>query len=161
MRRRRTRRLEVATDLTITSMVDMFTLILTFLLNFVNPADAGSASIVLPTSRATEGVATGVVLSISSTDVRVDGRLLFTLDPADGAPRLPDAADIETLRDTLDGARAAQPSPAPVNGREAEPPTLIVESDRRLPFSLISTLLDGARQAGYTRFRFVVSGAAG
>lgn len=158
MRRRRDRRLAVATDLTITSMVDMFTLILTFLLNFVNPSDQASAAIALPLSRSTEGVATGVTLSISPAEVRVDGVTVVTLDRSTGTPHLPNAASLEAVTEGLATARSAHPPSTTAPGQADEPPTLIVESDRGIPFSLVGTVLDGARQAGFTRFRFVVSG---
>lgn len=156
MRRRRERRLEVATDLTITSMVDMFTLILTFLLNFVNPSDQASAGLALATSRATEGVGEGVVLTITPTDVRVDGVSVVTLDRSGGTPHLPAGDPLGALRDQLVAARSAHPPPPP--GHEGDPPTLVVTSDRSLPFSLVGGVLDGAHQAGFARFRFVVSG---
>lgn len=145
LRRRRERRIQAASDLTITSMVDMFTMILTFLLNFVDPSMGDEGLLSLPTARATAAPLEGVTVTVTSADIRVAGAVVTPLVqgalPADVAR---EGALIVPLVDALRGPGGSDEVP------------LVLECDRRAPFSLVGAVLQSARAAGFTHYRFVV-----
>lgn len=162
-RRERRRRIEASQELIITSMVDMFTLLLTFLLNFVNPSSSTADDVLLPDSTSAEAVGAGVVLAVNAERVTVDGQVVLTLegDPTD--PRVPAGAlaadgSIPELGDAL--ARALDNQPV---ARSSDSPdaALVVQCDRSLPYALVSELLLSARGAGFHHFRLVVNGSGG
>lgn len=143
LRRRRERRIALASDLTVTSMVDMFTMLLAFLLHFVDPSLGGASLLALPHAGGTGEPEAGIVLRISTVDVSVGDSVVAALPI--GGSLSPDlvAAVTEALR-------AARPGDLP-----GETP-LVVECDRTLPFALVGGLLGAARAAGFTRYRFAV-----
>lgn len=147
VRHRRERRIQPASDLTITSMVDMFTMILTFLLNFVDPAMGEEGLLDLPTARATAAAADGVTVRVTTEDIRVDGALVATLTEggravAGGVPR--EGVVIVPVAEALRAVSHPEDTP------------LVLECDRRVPFSVVGDVLQSARSAGFSHYRFVV-----
>jgi biopolymer transport protein ExbD len=144
-RRRRERRIQPASDLTITSMVDMFTMILTFLLNFVDPSIGEEGLLSLPTARATATPAEGVTIRVTETEIRVEDDLVARISGgalAAGTERA--GGVIIPLADAL----------RPLLGGDQLP--LVLECDRRAPFSIVGEVLQSARVAGFSHYRFVV-----
>lgn len=154
-RRARPRRLSTDPLLTITSMVDIFTILLTFLLNFVHPAEEGGPDLLLPDSSSTRDLEDAPALVVSKSAVRVGETDVLLLAP--GAARLAGESDTEllvaALRQALDAA-----GPAASAGEGA---ALVVHADRDTPYALLAEILAAARVAGFVRFRFVVDGPAG
>lgn len=160
---RRRRRLEVGSELIVTSMVDMFSLLLTFLLNFVDPADPSALGVALPGSSSEEAVKQAIAVQISTTALRVDGREVTALVPGPGGPALPGpvggGAAAEAVERALSDVLAARElSVAPTTGAD-ESHTIVIECDRSVPFSLVGEVLDAARNAGVRRYRFAVVGS--
>lgn len=147
LRHRRDRRVQAATDLTITSMVDMFTMILTFLLNFVDPSMGQEGLLSLPSARATAPAAEGVLVQVSTEDIRVEGQPVARLAAGSRAPAADVARDGAVILPLAEALRGL--------GRGDEVP-LVLECDRRVPFSLVGDVLQSARSAGFTHYRFVV-----
>lgn len=150
---RRRNRVAVDSGLLITSMMDMFTIILLFLLNFFDPAAGSATDLFLPATSAQAGVEAGVTLDVSPTGVSVGGMQVLALD----AGRLPsDAARqgrrIDVVYDAL--ARAK-------NGATDADAPLIVRADRRTAFGVLGDILYSAGAAGWARYRFVVVDEAG
>lgn len=162
MRREKRRRIEGAHELTITSMVDMFTLLLTFLLNFVSPTDPGADGLLLPDSTSAAQVGEGVTMVVSKGEVRVGDQRVGTVEGEGSAARLVgDAAGtLDGLTETL---RTARSSVAPTARGDAgdKGAILLVQCDRSLPYALVAQLLGAANEAGFERFRLVVEGNSG
>ncbi len=143
----RRRRVEVAPSLNITSMLDMFTIILVFLLNFLDPDQDSSAGLSLPETAAVEPGRGEALLVVGRTDVRVG--------PAGAQQVVPVAADgsldAERLARTLQELRGSFPeSGAP----------LVVAVDKGVTWAAASRTLGVASEAGFGDFRFVaVKGA--
>ena len=142
----RGRRRRVTTDagLSITSMMDMFTIILLFLLNFFDPSQEASA-LILPHGAAREPAPAGRTVHIEPGAVKVDGVAVFGLENGeipDVVPR--EGRKILPLRDALSRAGV---------GEDA---ALRVEADKRVPFSVVGDVLYTAGDAGFHQYRFVV-----
>ncbi len=138
----RRRRVEVAPSLNITSMLDMFTIILVFLLNFLDPDQDSSAGLTLPETAAVEPGRGEALLVVGRDDVRVG--------PAGAQQVVPVAADgsldAERLARALEELRRSFPeSGAP----------LVVAVDRGVTWAAASRSLGAASAAGFGDFRFV------
>lgn len=140
----------------ITSMLDMFTIILLFLLNFLDPGAADGA-VELPHASIEGATTSGVVMTVAPDRVVVDG---VEVARVSNGRLSDDAASAEAaharIRERLgaaaDAARKAN------DGAElgASNATLSVQADRVVPYRLVAELLSDARGAGFTQFRFLV-----
>lgn len=158
---RRRRRLEVGSELIVTSMVDMFSLLLTFLLNFVDPADPSALGVALPGSSSEEAVKQAIAVQISTTTIRVDGHDVLSLPagvagPA-GSPALADGGE-KLVLDLQMALSSRLVEGGPTSGAD-ESQTIVIECDRSVPFSVLGEVLDAARKAGVRRYRFAVVGS--
>lgn len=146
----------------ITSMLDMFTIILVFLLNFLDPAAEASADLTLPEAKVEADVGEGTVLTVTRDRVLVNGKEVLQLE--DG--RLPAVVErtgrrIDALHRRLEEAGAALAVSRTTAEPEASNAALAVHCDRAVPFSVLGELLYTAGQAGFGQFRFVVISDAG
>lgn len=142
--RRASRRLPTNPYLQITSMTDMFTLILAFLLSFYDPNQVDAPTLVLPTVPVLGETKEGVRLEVRSDGVVLDGVLLLTLDAAAvpaGTART--GRVLGVVRDALQ----------PFTGSGAP---LLVSCDKSVPFSVLGDVLASASAAGFDNYRFVV-----
>ena len=141
----------------LTSMMDMFTIILVFLLNLLDPANESDQDVSLPSAGVTQPVEPGVVLTVTPDRVSVDGVEVLRL--ADGT--LPPATartgrTVDALHERLvDAGKLVRVSPMQ-GQQQAGNPVLSVQCDRAVPFSVLGELLYTAGQAGFGQFRFVV-----
>lgn len=146
----------------ITSMMDMFTIILVFLLSLLDPANETNDEIALPSASVEQAVEAGVVLLVTPQRVAVDGQEVLQL--VDGA-LVPGVARTGRRIDALHGRLVEAANRARVSGeqdqQEASNPVLSVQCDRAVPFSVLGELLYTAGQAGFGQFRFVVINDAG
>lgn len=146
----------------ITSMMDMFTIILVFLLSLLDPANETNDELTLPSASVDQTVEAGVILMVTPERVSVDGQEVLRL--ADGA-LLPGAARTGRRIDALHGRLVDAANRARVSGEQDEQgaanPVLSVQCDRAVPFSVLGELLYTAGQAGFGQFRFVVINDAG
>lgn len=137
--RRAQRRLATSADIQITSMMDMFTIILVFLLTFFDPSRGGADSVELPAVAATGKDAAGLRVEVRKDGVWLDDRRLLPLDGAGGLPR---DADLGAVSDALrqhDGAEG-----------------LLVAVDKSVPYATVAGVLGAASAAGFDEYRFVV-----
>lgn len=157
-RRDRPRRLGRASVLPVTSMVDIFTALLLFLLALVDPSMGAAADLLLPDARAAVDVTPGVRVRLSPAGLWVEDREVGAVEGEGPALRFPAAvidADgtVAPLREALAGVRAAA-------GGEATAP-LILECDERVPYLVVEQVLVSARAAGFERYHLVVDRAPG
>lgn len=149
-RRRRARRVVETASLSITSMMDMMTIILIFLLRSFSTDEIAitpSAELRLPVSTATTRPTVHVLVAVSSAGIAVDGLRVADAQPGAelGIPEL-----IDALKDK---ARRAVPgeADAPVEG------LLLVECDRATRFEVLRRVLYSAGEAGFPRYKLVVA----
>lgn len=143
----RRRRVEATPMIQIASMLDMFTILLVFLLNFLDPSTPSEQEVALPRSTTVAEVPQGVVVTVTTRDVRVAGRVLATFDPG---PVLPANVDL--------AEELAAFVPTSTDGKEMP---LVVQVDRALPYGVVSDVLRAAGTAGFSQFRFVVLHGSG
>lgn len=150
--RRRRRRNELASTLIITSMVDMFTLVLLFLLVFYDPAFQADGTLELPTSTSERPVDPGARIRILPGSVEVEGAKVLALDGGNLQAGTP-------MRGK--GPSAVTDALAPLAKKAAKPEdaALLVECDRRISWTALGAVLESAADAGFAKYRFVVAGA--
>jgi biopolymer transport protein ExbD len=150
-RRRRVRRNEAPATLSITSMMDMMTIILIFLLRSFSTDEIAitpSADLHLPVSTATVRPTVEVLVAISPVGIKVDG--LRVADAVVGADlRIPEL--ISALRDKATRAGAGSPPGTEVEG------SLLVECDRAMKFDVVRRVLYSAGEAGFPQYKLVVA----
>jgi len=170
-KKRRARRQATEASLTITSLMDTMTIILVFLLlNFradvVEVDHSDDLKIPLSTAEQIPGLAVNLVVSRRS--IAVDGEWVVDLDravdPSSGGETfaIPNAArdgrSIPRLRDVLE--RKSDTARRLSRATAADEPDLggeiLLQVDRRIPFSVVRDVLYTAGQADFGRFRFVV-----
>jgi biopolymer transport protein ExbD len=165
--RRRVRRLPTDSGLAITSLMDMMTIILVFLLtNYganvlpVQPSD----DFQLPMSTAEGDVRVSSTIIVTRTDVFVDGERVLTLGPSEEPGvdvAIPEAekqdGTVAAVYDRLVAQVAALKQAEP--GEDGEPAfrgEVLMQLDRRTPFAVVRDLMLTAGNAGFGTFRFVV-----
>jgi len=171
------RRIVPTGDLNITSMMDMFTIILVFLLMSFATTDAQitpNPQLVLPSSASNDTVEVAVALVVQRDQLRVDGLPILPLvgaSAADGGAglRLPDSALegsripalFRALSEKADAASALAQG-APGADRPAFSGKLLLQIDKDVPFSVVRPILTTAGEAGFDDVRFVTyrSGAS-
>lgn len=143
--RRLQRRLPTNPYLQITSMTDMFTLILAFLLTFYDPSIVGAPSLVLPAVPVNAEEKPGPRIDVRSDGIVVDGVLVVTLDGHGGLrPGVErDAEGIPAVREAL-------------SARARDSATLLVACDKSAPYGIVGDVLASAHAAGFDDYRFVV-----
>lgn len=163
--------------LTITSMMDMMTIILVFLLKSYSTEDisvAPSEDLQIPVSSALKPPKLAVNLVVSRKEILVDSvpvlRLERVADPETGEEtvQIPDDQKTGQLVDTLYDRLLEKAETAKELGSRAGTDELdfkgqiLLQCDRRLPFSVVREVMYTAGQAQFGEFRFVViKGAEG
>lgn len=136
---KRARRVEATTDLNITSMMDMFTIILVFLLTFFDPTQSSSPSFTLAQVNTVGKEGEGLRLDVHLDGVYLQGARLAGLVEGRGEV---DAA----VQGALAGQDRAQP--------------LVVAVDKRVPYETVAGVLEAASGAGFANYRFAVESLA-
>lgn len=165
-RNRRGRREFAHTELMLAAMVDMLVNILIFLLHLYGtaPIEATTADLDLPDSMATDPVEAAPIVVLTISAVQVDGEPLVSfasqntsVGSAEGILAYPDGTlengQLPPLTRWLTARRAAMIEHHP----DSKPDTIIVECDRRVPWSVITPVLSTAGAVGFTQFRFIVN----
>ncbi|MBM4390148.1 MAG: biopolymer transporter ExbD [Deltaproteobacteria bacterium] len=143
--------MEPTTSLSITSMMDMFTIILVFLLVFFEPEARPDPEFQLPSSVATQQAADGTTLRVRRDAIEVNGSPVLPLVDGDLGNAARDGRRVLAVLGALEAARAQVPG--------GELP-LMVECDQAVPWSTLGDLLATAADAGFQSYRFVVLGGA-
>jgi biopolymer transport protein ExbD len=156
--------------LQITSMADIFTIILVFLLKSFATGAASitpSQDMMLPEAVAGDTMTETTKIEISSKSVAIDDKVAATLNESkfnsgdlesDGTARSLNTAFRKALQDLqTKRSPASATTSAPVNPVGAkQDPGLLVMADREVPYTTIKTVLDTAAQNGYGEFKLVV-----
>jgi len=162
--------------LNITSMMDIMTIILIFLLKSYSNEDisvAPSADLEVPISSAQKAPKLAVQVVVSKSQILVDGTLIMTLttaiDPVSGAevPAIPSDEKqgqmIQKLYEKLlVKAEAAKTEAQRFQREDLEfKGEILLQCDGTLPFSVIREVMYTAGQAQFSNFRFVVIKGSG
>ncbi len=153
-RRRVTRRTFGGSDVILTSVVDIMTIVLVFLLMSTTGDGVQvepSADLELPISSAETALRVSVTIVATRRELLVDGQSLLTFDLDDeGTPSVPESAlfhgKVLALSDKLEARLSAGSAPGQV----------LLQCDRRLPYDVIRDIMFTAGQAGFGDFRLVV-----
>ena len=142
----------MAASLTITSMMDMFTLILLFLLVFFDPESQGDSELELPSAAVQTAPEAGPRVRVARDAVSVGGKEVAQLVGGQVDASLPrEGAAVLPLADALRALREARAS-----NEDGSPPVLLVECDKRVPWGVLSSVLASASRAGFPKYRFFV-----
>jgi biopolymer transport protein ExbD len=126
-----------------TSMTDMFIMILVFLLHFVDPSQDAMGDIALPRATSAKESTEAVTLTVTPEGLSVDGhRVVAATD------LVPSARD--ALTTSLKAARA-----------KSSEPVLRVAADKTVPYRVVSGALTAAADAGFDQYKLVVIHDAG
>lgn len=171
------RRVTTSDELNITSMMDMFTIILVFLLKSYSSEDvsvAASADMELPVSSALQAPKLAVNVVVTKTKILVDGaevlglgRIADEQNPGNQLIAVPAEEKkgqmITRLFDRLQEKAATAKSIAEASGREelAFEGEILIQCDKTLPFAVVREVMYTAGQAQFSKFRFVVYKSAG
>lgn len=132
---RRSRRIPTDAGVSVTSMMDMFTILLIYLLYFFDPSNDPLKAVELPGSESKAGEIRGVVVTVGLEQLWL------------GEEALP----IERLEEALVLERERNPELPPEQQER-----LVLKCDRRVAYRRVEEILTAASQAGYTEYRFVV-----
>jgi biopolymer transport protein ExbD len=170
-------RVGVSEDLNITSMMDMFTIILVFLLKSYSTEDisvAASADLQLPTSTAATRPELAVNLIVTKTQIIVDGVpvMQLTMIPDDENPgqeliAVPEDEKKGQMITRLYDRLLEKAEQAKALGEASGSKThefkgrILLQCDKTLPFSVIREAMYTAGQAQFGEFRFVVYKTSG
>lgn len=176
MGKKKNRRSPTEAGLTITSMMDMMTIILVFLLKSYSTEDisvAPSDDLQIPLSSAEKPPKLAVNVIVSRKDIVVDGDWVVDLeqgvDEETGEEEIAVPDDekrgqlISKLYDALlEKAETAKDIGIRTDSAEFEfKGEILLQCDRRLPFSVIREVMFTAGQAQFGNFRFVVIKGSG
>ncbi len=171
MGKKKGRRQVASGDLNITSMMDMMTIILVFLLKSYSTTDvsvAPSDDLMIPVSSTKKKPKLAVHVVISRKEILVDGASILRLgtyaDAETGQPTVSVPAEekrgqmISRLYDKLlEKAETAKDLGARTGDDSFEfKGEILLSCDRRLPFSVIREVMYTAGQAQFGNFRFIV-----
>jgi biopolymer transport protein ExbD len=116
-------------------MMDMFTILLIYLLYFFDPSNDPLKAVELPGSESKAGEIQGVVVTVGLEQIWL------------GDSELP----MERLGEALVLERNRNPELPP-----ERPERLVLKCDRRVAYRRVEEILTVASQAGYKEYRFVV-----
>lgn len=143
MRRAGRKRISADPGVSVTSMMDMFTILLIYLLYFFDPSNDPSRDLQLPTSTASETQASGTDLVVALDGISLGEQVLLPLSEG----HLAGGADMGPVVEALKAAHDA-------SGAGDGP--LVVRCDKRVVYEVLETVLRAAESAGYEDYRFVV-----
>lgn len=147
--------------LQITSMMDMFTIIVFFLLfsysEVPDEFDLGKG-LELPTSNVQINYKNSVSLFISTKDVRVDDTVISSITNKVVDQLDPGALEQSILFKQLSDIKAEKATAAMISG-ETEVPHVLVFCDQKIPFKTLNLIIKTAGLAGFTNFQLAVTEA--
>jgi biopolymer transport protein ExbD len=148
--------------LQITSMIDMFTIILVFLLKSYAASSveiSSSQNITLPSSTAAQSPVEALKLVVSKTGVYVDDKEVAKIESGEIVKSYLDDRDqkfIRPLYDALKGQADKSKAIAKQNADVNFEGKVIFQADKTLNYQLLRKVMYTSSFAGYTDFKFAV-----
>jgi biopolymer transport protein ExbD len=137
----------------ITSLMDMFTIILVFLLVSMSTEDydfVRDESVALPGSSAKGRFQPAVNVVISKNLVKVEENVVARLNQGEVSNEQVKAGRIEAV------VRAARRARERRSQREDEEDIALIQADRELPYRTVYLIMRSCSIAGYNRYRLVI-----
>jgi biopolymer transport protein ExbD len=156
-RKRRTQKF-VPPKLMLTSMMDMFTIILIFLLfSFSETPETLrlDKNLELPHSSAEAGYKKAIQIVLSKNELRLDDEVMAEVRGHRILGLTPDDPGSSTLCQRLKSRRAEQKAEAPEDATDQAPHILFL-CDKSHSFKTINSVIKAAGMAGYPNFQFAV-----
>ena len=139
--------------LQLTSLMDMFTIILVFLLISMSSEDydfVRDESVQIPRSKAQGRFEPAVNVVVSKMFVKVEENVVARLLDGEIADELVKAGRIESV------VRAARRARERRQTREDEEDVVLIQADRALPYRTVYLIMRSCSIAGYNRYRLVI-----
>lgn len=170
MAKPKSRRPKMEAGLSITSMMDMMTIILCFLLKSYSTQDVtvkANEDLEIPSSTATREIEASVSLVVTARQILVDGEPTVKLEQVQsdsgmtvseiGAEDKKGALVTDLYEKLLEKAEEAKEAGKSLDSEDTKfKGKILLQCDRRLPFSLIREVMYTAGQAQFSEFKFVV-----
>lgn len=158
---KKTRRGSEDMALQITSMADIFTILLVFLLKSYSAGAtniAPSAGLQLPQAQGQDQMVEALKVEVSQDSVNVEGQPVAKLDhfQFDKADLKEGGLLSKSLTTALEKARERQHTIAAANSDVKNDAKIIVISDQKAPYQTIKSVLASAATQGYTDFKLAV-----
>jgi biopolymer transport protein ExbD len=150
----RFRRRRKAMSLQLTSLLDMFTIILVFLLESFQAQDEDfvlHAGLDLPESSARNPFKQAVNIAVDPTAVYVEGKKVYGLTEGAADPEDLDRPRVDPISDAIAAAWEVRKASA-----GEDEPVATVQADQDLPYETLDLVLRSAADAGCARFRLVI-----
>ncbi len=154
-RAERRARNNTALDMNLVSLIDVFTILIFFLLSSATGVETlvSPKAVDLPASLADQAPRQTVLLVVTETEVLLDGRPVARVQdllasPDGGVPGLEAALDVLAARPAVraeSGARIANPGPA-----------ITLMADKALPYRLLRMVMTACARAGFSDVSFAV-----
>ena len=139
-----------ALDMNLVSLIDVFTILIFFLLSNSGVETLPAASVHLPESTARKDPKETLVIVVNATEITVDG-----LKVADVAPLAAAGDDlIPGLKAQLDVVSAR---PVALAATAAQAHSVTIMGDKDIPYQLLRKVMYTAAQADYTNVSFAVN----
>lgn len=139
--------------LQLTSLLDMFTIILVFLMVSFQSEDKDfvlNSDVTLPASSAEGSFKTAVSVAVTTDEVLVEGRPVVSLGQGEAWSERLEEGGLAELTEAVDAAWRD-------TDREAdEEQVVVIQADESLPYQTISLVMRSAAEAGFFRYRLVV-----
>ena len=163
MKRYMEKRLSSAFKIQITSMVDMFVIILVFLLKSYSTSPVNinpSKDLTLPVSSALQDPEDVLKMLVSKQGVFVDDKQVVAFEDGQFAARDIDSADasfIPTLFKELDAKAKSTQDIAKLNDTVNFDGRVLVQADRDLPYAMLQKVMYTSMLAGYANVKLAVA----
>ncbi len=157
--RRRGRRRDGKVQLKLTSMMDILTVLLLFLLkSFVVDGEVVTPvpGVDLPESTSEAPPAPALVVAVFDDTIMMDGRVVARVSEAVAAPEL----YIGTLGEVLAKARDQELDLARRRGQDEAVGKVAIQGDRDISFEILERVMYTCNQSGFTDISLVVLGAS-
>ncbi len=154
-KRRRRNRVVTAT-LSLTALMDVFTIILLFLLkSYSAEGDIMSidSKLVLPVSTATEITRTSLLLQVTPDDIIVEGEKVISVKEASAGKEML----VEPLYEKLNEIAKRTEYIARSNKALDFTGLIVIQGDKRIPFRLLEKVMYTSGQAGYNGISLAVT----
>jgi biopolymer transport protein ExbD len=142
--------------LNITSMTDMFTILLVFLLQSYNAAEVNIdpvQGVRLPTSASEKNLVNGVKLSISGSELKFDQTVLAKIENNKIEQAAIDPNDSKFIKPLFEQLQKFNKE----NEKLAQTGKVLFQADQELPYGLISKIMYTASMAGFPNLKLVTT----
>lgn len=148
----RTRRKEESTGMMLTSLMDIFTVLVLYLL--VNQAEGISleppAWVVLPDSAVDTAPRQSIVIALTQKDVLIQGEAVATIADVQASP----LADIDAIHQRIANIKDAAAKQSDQSGVSTE---VTILADRGVPFKVLKKVMTSSANAGYGKISLAVN----